>query len=113
MFITRMAIASAAAAGLLCLAHPASAGPAANGQAAFASQSAPVDSQAAVIPVAERNEDRHRLRGHYRRGRVANHGYDGHRRNEGPPYSRCYMQCINSSHPADFCRDVSEDHFCY
>jgi hypothetical protein len=29
----------------------------------------------------------------------------------GPPYSRCYMNCINSSHPADFCKEQSSD-FC-
>ncbi len=34
-----------------------------------------------------------------------------HRRNDGPVYGRCYMRCINSGHPADFCQDVSSD-FC-
>jgi hypothetical protein len=37
--------------------------------------------------------------------------YRRHRRNDGPPYGRCYLRCINSGHPADFCRDVSSD-FC-
>jgi hypothetical protein len=42
--------------------------------------------------------------------------YHGKKRGErrepsGPPYSRCYMNCINSSHPADFCEDQSP-HFC-
>jgi hypothetical protein len=36
--------------------------------------------------------------------------YRGYRRytrsNRGPVYSRSFMNCINSGHPADFCRQV-------
>jgi hypothetical protein len=106
MIIKRIAIASAAV-GLLCLGYSASAGPAAKNQAASASQSAFVGSKTAPVPVYWYS------RRHYRRGRVAKHWYNGHRRNMGPPYDSCYMNCINSSHPADFCQAVSSIHFCY
>ncbi len=34
------------------------------------------------------------------------------RENEGPPYSSCYLKCINSGDPADFCQLNSKD-YCY
>jgi hypothetical protein len=33
------------------------------------------------------------------------------RRNSGPVYSRCYMNCMNSGHPADFCQNDASS-FC-
>jgi hypothetical protein len=39
--------------------------------------------------------------------------YSHRHRNSGPPYGPCYMKCINSGHPADFCQNVSRQHFCY
>jgi hypothetical protein len=33
------------------------------------------------------------------------------RRNSGPLYSRCFMNCINSGHPAFFCQDDASS-FC-
>lgn len=33
------------------------------------------------------------------------------RRNSGPPYSDCYLQCINAGNPADFCQS-RKDGFC-
>jgi hypothetical protein len=114
MIIKRMAIASATAVGILCLGYAASAGPAAKSQAAPASQSALVDSKTALALVEDwASGDRGNSRRRYRHGRLAKHWYDGRRRNSGPPYSSCYMKCIYSSHPADFCRDVASDHFCY
>ncbi len=26
-------------------------------------------------------------------------------RNSGPPYTDCYLKCINSGNPADYCQD--------
>jgi hypothetical protein len=34
------------------------------------------------------------------------------RENSGPPYSDCYMKCINAGNTADFCRANSKN-YCY
>jgi hypothetical protein len=33
------------------------------------------------------------------------------RSNSGPPYSDCYMKCINSGNPGDYCQ-INEQNFC-
>jgi hypothetical protein len=112
MTIKRMVIASATAVGILCLGYAASAGPAAKSQAV--SQSVLANSKTVLTLVEDRDSgDRGSSRKRYRHRRLAKHWYDGRGRNSGPPYSSCYMKCIYSSHPADFCRDVASDHFCY
>jgi hypothetical protein len=115
MLIIRPAIAAVVALGLSLLGYAAFAGPAAKGQAASALRSALVDAKTAVTLVDDRNSGYHARR-RYRRSQVAPYGYDwlryGHsRRDSGPPYSNCYMNCISSGHQADFCQDVSY-HFC-
>jgi hypothetical protein len=115
MSIIRTAIAAVVALDLSLLGYAASAGPAANGQAASALQSALVDAKTAVTLIDDRNSGFHSQR-RYRRSQVASYRYDwlryGHsRRDSGPPYSACYMNCIYSGHPADFCQNVSY-HFC-
>jgi hypothetical protein len=32
------------------------------------------------------------------------------RRNSGPPYSDCYLKCINSGNPADYCQDRAKSY---
>jgi hypothetical protein len=116
MLIKGMAIASAAALGLLFLGYGASAGPASKIPAPFASPAASAGSKGGLTFIEYRHSHR-RMR--YRHSRFANHGYGEYRgygygsRNSGPPYDSCYMKCIFSSHPADFCRAVSHQHFCY
>jgi hypothetical protein len=34
------------------------------------------------------------------------------RDNSGPPYSDCYMKCINAGNPGDYCRANSKN-YCY
>ena len=34
------------------------------------------------------------------------------RENSGPPYSDCYMKCINAGNPGDYCRANSKN-YCY
>jgi hypothetical protein len=74
-------------------------------------------SESAAQPVSSRDDEgvrRKRLR--YRHGGYPAAHWEGEsrwpRRNDGPPYGRCFMKCINSGHPADFCRTVPF-HFCY
>jgi hypothetical protein len=116
MIVKRTAIIAVAAAGLACLGCAASAGPASKIGAALASRTASADAKSALTLIDDRNSDR---RPRYRHRRFAKHrygeyqGYGYGRRNSGPPYSSCYMKCIYSSHPADFCRDVASEHFCY
>ena len=108
MLIIRTAIAAVVALGAL-------AGPAAEGQAAPALRSALADAKTAVTLVDDRNSGYHAHR-RYRRNHVAPYRCDwlkyGYSRwDSDPPYSDCYMNCINSGHPADFCQNVSY-HFC-
>jgi outer membrane lipoprotein-sorting protein len=107
MLIIRTAIAAVATLGLSLLGYAAFAGPAAKGQAASALRSALVDAKTAVTLVDDRNSGYHAHR-RYRRSQVAPYRY---RWDSDPPYSDCYMNCINSGHPADFCQNVSY-HFC-
>jgi hypothetical protein len=93
------------------------------GHAAFAGASAPglanhsaLARSSAFTPVAEdwASGDRPRLR----RKRESSYWYDEYgyrhaRRHSGPPYGRCFMECINSGHPADFCQTVAHSHFCF
>jgi hypothetical protein len=115
MFIKRMAIASAAVLGLLSFGHTASADPINPGQAAYAGEA--VSITAGIFLKVRDGWDYPRS---HRRRRFARHrgwheGYHWYRRHpeSGPPYSSCYMKCIYSSHPADFCANVARDHFCY
>jgi hypothetical protein len=116
MIVKRSAIIAMAVAGFVCLGYAASAGPASKTGAPFASQAASADAKSVFTLIGDRNSDR-RMRS--RRSRFAKHrygeyrGYENSHRNSGPPYGSCYMKCINSSHPADFCRDVASQHFCY
>jgi hypothetical protein len=115
MLIIRTAVAAVVALGLSLLGYAAFAGPAAKGQAVSALQSALVDAKTAVTLVDDRNSGYHAHR-RYRRSQVAPYRYDwlrnGHSRwDSDPPYRDCYMNCINSGHPADFCQNVSY-HFC-
>jgi hypothetical protein len=92
------------------LGYAAFAGPAAEGQA-HALRSALVDAKTAVTLVDDRSFG-YRAHRRYRRSQVVPYRYDWHSRwDSGPPYSDCYMNCINSGHPADFCQNVSY-HFC-
>ncbi len=34
-------------------------------------------------------------------------------KNYGRPYNACFMNCINSGHPLDFCKNVANLHFCF
>jgi hypothetical protein len=113
MLIKRMAIASAAALGLLSLGYGASAGPATQSQIVSAAQQASAGSNSALVLAGDRRR--------YRRSRVARRRYGGYgdygkitgRTSAGPPYDSCYMKCVQSSHPADFCQEVARQHFCY
>jgi hypothetical protein len=108
MFINRMAAASVAAVGLFSL-----------GCAALANPIVPIQG---VNQVASMNagqflkvtDDQRSGYTHKRHRRRIAQSHDWQRRqNSGPPYDSCYMKCINSSHPADFCQAVSHEHFCY
>jgi hypothetical protein len=115
MSTIRTAIAAVLVLGQFLLGYAAFAGPVAKGQAASALQSAPVDAKTAVTLVDDRNSGNHAHR-RYRRSEVAPFRYDwlryGHSRwDSDPPEGDCYMNCINSGHPADFCQNVSY-HFC-
>jgi hypothetical protein len=92
-------------------------GPAASGEPAVKDYQAANYSGSEAVRISSWDEDGFRRRHlRYRReGYPAAH-WEGEnrwpRRNDGPPYSRCFMKCINSGHPADFCRTVPF-HFCY
>jgi hypothetical protein len=110
MLIKRMAIASAAAFGLLSLGYGASAGPATQSQIVSAAQQASAGSDSALVLAGDRRRYRRRA------ARYRDRGYYGKitgRTSAGPPYNSCYMKCIQSSHPADFCQEVANQHFCY
>ena len=111
MLIIRTAIAAVVALGLSLLGYAAFAGPAAEGQAAPALRSALVDAKTAITLVDDRNSG-YRAHRRYRRSQVTQYRYDWRSRWDSDlPYSDCYMNCINSGHPADFCQNVSY-HFC-
>jgi hypothetical protein len=115
MFIKPMTLASAAVLGLLSFGYTAFANPAIPGQAADAGEAVSMTT-GAVLKVADgwdspRSHRRHRFARH-RDWHDGYHWYSRHRES-GLPYSSCYMKCIYSSHPADFCGNVARDHFCY
>lgn len=112
MSIKRILIAAGAVLGLSLAGHVAYAGTSAQ---VLANHSA-LASKGAFTPVVEdwASSERPRLR----RKREASYWYDEYgyrhaRRRSGPPYGRCFMQCINSGHPADFCQAVAHSHFCF
>ena len=113
MLIVRPVIAAVVALGLSLLGYAAFAGPAAEGQAVPALRSALVDAKTAVTLVDDRYSG-YRAHRRYRRSQVMPYRYGWHSRwgwDSDPPYGDCYMNCINSGHPADFCQNVSY-HFC-
>jgi hypothetical protein len=115
MFIKRIAIASAAILGLLPFSQMASAGPVIPGQAAYSTETASVTAGAFLKVADDWDYPRRHRRSRFARHRGSHEGYYGYgrHRDSGPPYSSCYMKCIYSSHPADFCSNVARDHFCY
>ena len=115
MFMKRMVLASTAVLGLLSFGCAAFANPINPGEAAYAGEAATLTT-GTFVKVADGSD----YSPGYRRRRFARHhgwqeGYHryGRRHESGPPYSSCYMKCIYSSHPADFCANVARDHFCY
>jgi hypothetical protein len=115
MFIKRVALASAAVLGLLSFGCTTFANPIIPGQAGHAGETASVMTGTFLKVADEGNNPRNYHRRRFARHRSWHEGYrwyDRHR-DSGPPYSACYMKCIYSSHPADFCKNVARDHFCY
>jgi len=113
MLIKRIAIASAAALGLLSLGYGASAGPATMGQADSLATQASGGSNPTLILVDDSGYHRHHRRRYAKSRDDRYYGKITGRNSAGPPYDDCYMKCIFSSHPADFCQEVSHQHFCY
>jgi hypothetical protein len=116
MHIKRMTIVSVAALGLFSLGYAAYANPAAPVQAAHRGQAALMNTKH-FSKVSDGRDQRY-WRNHHRRrlarSRHWHHEYShGYYRESGPPYSSCFMKCINSGHPADFCQNVARDHFCF
>jgi hypothetical protein len=114
MFIKRMALASAGMLGVLSFGGTTFAHPIVPGHAAHAGGTAPVTAGTFLL-VDDRGNPRRSHRRRFARHRGWREGYQGYGRDRdsGPPYSTCYMKCIYSSHPADFCQSVARDHFCY
>jgi hypothetical protein len=109
MFIKRMAIASVAALATLSLGYVASANPA---QAPHFVQASMTSSP--IAKVSDERDQEHQRRYHRRRIAKSQDWYYAHPhrfRDSGPPYSRCYMNCVQSGHPGDFC-EVASYHFC-
>jgi hypothetical protein len=108
MLIKRIVMATAAAVGLLLLECAALATPIVPIQGA--NQVASVNA-GQFLKVTDDRRSGYRYK-HHRRRIAQSHDWQ-RRQNSGPPYDSCYMKCINSSHPADFCQAVSHEHFCY
>jgi hypothetical protein len=115
MFIKRMALALAALLGLLSLGYTAFANPIIPGQAPYAREAAPMTAGTFLKVADDRGYPRSHRHRRFARHRGWHDGYHwyGRRPESGPPYSSCYMKCIYSSHPADFCSNVARDHFCF
>jgi len=115
MIVKRTAIITLAVAGLVCFGCGASAGPAAKSQTVSATRQASAGPNTALILVEDwKRHDRRHYRHRLAKSRDDRYyGYGSGRTSAGPPYDSCYMKCIQSMHPADFCQEVSHQHFCY
>jgi hypothetical protein len=98
MFVRQAAIAIIAVLGVCFLGFAASAALAAQGGTASYSHSLSGSGGTVAQAQYQRRGDARRY-ARYRRGWRGRRGV----------YSRGFMNCINSGHPADFCRDVGSD----
>jgi hypothetical protein len=104
MYLHRTRFAALAALGLSLSVGYATVASAAPGTA-IGNRAVLADSKTGVVTVDYKWTRRsYCRRGVYWRG--STYGNWDRRRNAGPPYGRRFMNCINSGHPADFCRAV-------
>jgi hypothetical protein len=96
---------------VLCIPASTEASPAGTLQlAATSHQTAYETGNVLTKAIYRKGRDRRRI-GYYSRREQRRLGLWSGRRTSGPPYGRCFMNCINSSHPADFCQNQAY-HFC-
>ena len=109
MYMKHSVIVAAAALGFSTLGQIAFAGP-----APFAGETA-YQAQPAFTQVSNHSADAWRIRRYCRHhpGRCDAHGgYDDQRSHSDLVWSRCYIKCIMSGHPDDYCQGYNW-HFCY